>query len=77
MSGLAASLGWPLLPDITSGIRLDSTARTAVHYYETLFWSEAFMRRHTVNTVLHLGGSLTSKRLGAGLILSTPECLSL
>ena len=63
VSGLAASLGWPLLPDITSGIRLDSTARTAVHYYDTLLRSEAFMRRHAVDTVLHLGGSLTSKRL--------------
>ena len=73
VSGLAASLGWPLLPDITSGLRLDSTARTAVHRYETLLGSEAFMQRHPVDTVLQIGGRLTSKRLLKRLESGAPE----
>ena len=62
-AGLAESLGWPLLPDVTSGLRLDSRPRTAVPYHDLLLSSEECMRRHRVETVLHIGGRMTSKRL--------------
>ena len=60
---LAVSLGWPLLPDVTSGLRLDGRPGNSVHYYDTLLSSETFMRRRRIEAVIHLGGRLTSRRL--------------
>ena len=37
--------------------------RTIVPYHDILLSSEAFTQRHRIQTVLHLGGRLTSKRL--------------
>ena len=70
---LAESLRWPLLADVTSGLRLDARPRTIVPYHDVLLSSEAFMRRHLVRTVLHLGGRLTSKRLLERLDADRPE----
>ena len=63
VADLADSLGWPLLPDVTSGLRLDSRPRTAVPSHELLLSSETFMQRHHVQAVAHVGGRMTSKRL--------------
>lgn len=63
VAGLAEALGWPLLADVTSGLRLDSRPRTAVPCHDTLLGSEEFMRRHPVEAVVHVGGRLTSRRL--------------
>ena len=60
---LAVSLGWPLLPDVTSGLRLDGRPGNSVHYHDTLLSSETFMRRRRIEAVIHLGGRLTSRRL--------------
>ena len=56
-------LGWPLLPDVTSGLRLDSTPRTAVPYHDVLLGSKEFMQPHPIEAVIHVGGRLTSRRL--------------
>ena len=63
VSDLAAALGWPLLPDVTSGLRLDGTPGTAVPYHDVLLGSEEFMQRHSVEAVIHVGGRLISRRL--------------
>ena len=60
---LAVSLGWPLLPDVTSGLRLDGRPGNSVPYHDTLLASETFMRRRRIEAVIHLGGRLTSRRL--------------
>ncbi len=60
---LAVSLGWPLLPDVTSGLRLDGRPGNSVPYHDTLLFSETFMRRRRIEAVIHLGGRLTSRRL--------------
>ena len=70
---LAESLRWPLLADVTSGLRLDSRPRTIVPYHDVLLSSEAFMRRRRIRTVLQLGGRLTSKRLLERLAAVRPE----
>ena len=70
---LAESLRWPLLADVTSGLRLNSRPRTIVPYHDLLVSSEAFMQRRRIQTVLHLGGRLTSKRLLERLDAVRPE----
>ena len=42
---LAEVLRWPLLADVTSGLRLDARPRTIVPYHDVLLSSEAFMQR--------------------------------
>ena len=73
VADLAAALGWPLLPDVTSGLRLDSRPRTAVPYHDVLLGSEEFMQRHPVEAVIHVGGQLTSRRLMDHLEVVRPE----
>jgi len=68
---LCAKLKWPLLPDITSGLRLDSSERT-INYYDLLLASEIFARSIRPDAVLHIGGRLVSKRLLEFLDRSRP-----
>ena len=62
---LAETMGWPLLPDITSNLRLgpvaDAVAR--IPFADQLLTSEAFRAAHRPDCVLHLGGRFVSKRL--------------
>ena len=60
---LSEVLGWPLLADVSSGLRLDSRPSTLVPHQDIVLSSEAFRQRHPVQCVLHVGGRLTSKRL--------------
>ncbi len=60
---LAEALGWPLLADVMSGLRLDSRPGAAVAYHDILIGSEEFMQRHPIEAVIHVGGRLTSRRL--------------
>ena len=60
---LAEALGWPLLPDVTSGLRLDSRPKAVVPYQDVLLGSREFMQQHPVEAVIHVGGRFTSRRL--------------
>ena len=60
---LSENLGWPLLADVSSGLRLDSRPGTLVPHQDIVLSSEAFTQRHPIQCVLHVGGRLTSKRL--------------
>ncbi len=73
VASLAEILGWPLLPDVTSGLRLDSKPGTAVPYHDVLLGSEEFMRQHAAEAVIHVGGRLTSRRLLDCLELTRPK----
>ncbi len=70
---LADALGWPFLPDVTSGLRLDSRPGTAVPYHDVLFGSEKFMRQHPIEAVIHVGGRWTSRRLPDHLEAARPK----
>ena len=63
VADLADALGWPFLPDVTSGLRLDSRPGTAVPYQDVLLGSKEFMHRHPIEAVIHVGGRFTSRRL--------------
>jgi 2-succinyl-5-enolpyruvyl-6-hydroxy-3-cyclohexene-1-carboxylate synthase len=61
---LAVRLGWPLVPDLTSHLRLgdeDHTPRVA--YGDLVLTSQAFREQHAPQAVLQVGGRFASKRL--------------
>jgi 2-succinyl-5-enolpyruvyl-6-hydroxy-3-cyclohexene-1-carboxylate synthase len=71
---LADSLGWPLLPDVGSQIRLGSKAsRNLVPLYDVLLASDRFKEEHDPEAVLHVGGRAVSKRLEQFLARSRPD----
>ena len=68
---LAESLGWPLLPDVGSQIRLGQEGTAA--FYDALLADESFARSHAPEAVLHVGGRALSKRLEQFLHRSHPD----
>ncbi len=61
---LAEALGWPLLPDVTSHLRLGAgDHKETAPYYDLLLAGEEFRRDHRPEAVLHVGGHLVSRRL--------------
>ncbi len=61
--GLAEALGWPLLPDIGSQVRLGARSENLAAHYDLLLGSERFAEAHMPEAALHLGGPSVSKRL--------------
>ena len=60
---LAEALGWPVFPDVTSGLRLCGRCPHAVAHYDQLLLSPTFRAACAPEAILHIGGRLTSKRL--------------
>ncbi len=69
---LSRFLGWPLFPDITSGLRLLSSPES-IAYYDQILLDEAAWNDLKPDVVLHLGGRLVSKRLAAFFTAVRPE----
>ncbi len=59
---LSQKIGWPLLADITSGLRFNSSNHI-IHHYDLLLASEDFARAIRPAAVLQFGGRFVSKRL--------------
>lgn len=70
---LADALGWPLLPDIASGLRLGNEVQHRAAYYDLLLSDEEFAASHAPQAVLHVGGRLVSKRLQQHISRSAPS----
>jgi 2-succinyl-5-enolpyruvyl-6-hydroxy-3-cyclohexene-1-carboxylate synthase len=70
---LAESLGWPLLADVSSQIRLGADSESLIAHYDALLADEAFAGTHTPEAVLHVGGRSLSKRLEQFLLRSCPD----
>jgi 2-succinyl-5-enolpyruvyl-6-hydroxy-3-cyclohexene-1-carboxylate synthase len=64
-------LGWPVFPDITSGLRLGPGGAPRVPYYDA--WLQAGLPVQPPDTVLHLGGPLVSKALARFLAETRPR----
>jgi isochorismate synthase/2-succinyl-5-enolpyruvyl-6-hydroxy-3-cyclohexene-1-carboxylate synthase/2-succinyl-6-hydroxy-2,4-cyclohexadiene-1-carboxylate synthase/O-succinylbenzoate synthase len=65
-AAVAARLGWPLLPDINSGLRATAhAAAAAAPLYDLLLASPDVARAAAPDVVLVVGGRLVSKRLQA------------
>ncbi len=58
---LAETLNWPVFPDLTSGLRLDNTSDHIIHYFDQVLLSCGW-EKEKIDTVIHLGGRITSKR---------------
>lgn len=72
---LSKRLGWPLLPDVSSGLRLAPDGGTHVHFFDAVI-AASLHPEHPPDVVLHIGERPTSKRLwhyladsGAPLVL--------
>jgi 2-succinyl-5-enolpyruvyl-6-hydroxy-3-cyclohexene-1-carboxylate synthase len=63
MLGVAEELGWPLLPDIRSGLRLGGEHSHIVYMADQILLSENLAAELAPDVILHLGGRITSKRI--------------
>lgn len=72
---LADLLGWPVLPDFTSGLRLGESNPRVLHHIDTLLLCEDFRKQFRPDFVLHVGGRLVSKRLAQHLVRVRPTLL--
>jgi 2-succinyl-5-enolpyruvyl-6-hydroxy-3-cyclohexene-1-carboxylate synthase len=70
---LADALGWPLLPDVGSQVRLGAPPGKLVAFYDALLAGEPFRATHGPGAVLHFGGRALSKRLEQFLAASRPD----
>jgi 2-succinyl-5-enolpyruvyl-6-hydroxy-3-cyclohexene-1-carboxylate synthase len=59
---LAGQIGWPLLADVTSGLRFGAPAPRIAHA-DQILTSSTFRETRVPDTVLHVGGRFVSKRL--------------
>jgi 2-succinyl-5-enolpyruvyl-6-hydroxy-3-cyclohexene-1-carboxylate synthase len=73
VSRLAGALGWPLLPDVGSQVRLGADSENLVAYYDALLASGEFAEAHAPDAVVHVGGRALSKRLEQFLGRSGPD----
>jgi 2-succinyl-5-enolpyruvyl-6-hydroxy-3-cyclohexene-1-carboxylate synthase len=71
--GLAEALGWPLLPDIGSQVRLGGSGGNTIPYYDALLAGEEFAEAHAPEAVLRIGGGAVSKRLEQFLTRAAPD----
>lgn len=58
---LAEKLKWPVFPDLSSGLRLDNSSGRIIHYYDQVLLSGT-AENEKIDTIIHLGGRITSKR---------------
>ncbi len=59
---LIHKLNWPVIADITSGLRASIPEPLRINYYDQLLLVPDFQQELKPELVLHLGGPLTSKR---------------
>jgi 2-succinyl-5-enolpyruvyl-6-hydroxy-3-cyclohexene-1-carboxylate synthase len=69
---LAHTLGWPLLPDVGSQVRLGGDRRNAA-FYDLLLADGAFAGARAPEAVLHFGGRALSKRLEGFVARHRPD----
>src|SRR5215213_4952314 len=70
---LSDTLGWPLLPDIGSQVRLGAGSKNVAAHYDVLLASDSFSEDHVPEAVVHVGGRALSKRLEQFLGRSRPD----
>ena len=60
---LADALGWPVIADITSGARLGHYVPHVIHYADQMLQGPCRDQFTHLETVIHIGGALVSKRV--------------
>ena len=69
---LASHFGWPLLPDVLSGLRLGAAPAPSVPYYDQLLLADGRAATLRPDVVLHVGGPIVSRRLQQFLAVNPP-----
>lgn len=59
---LIRTLNWPTYVDVNSGLRLTDVGTHVIRHFDQSVLSPAFLERATPDTVLQVGGRITSKR---------------
>jgi len=72
---IAETLGWPVLPDIRSRLRLHSKNDLVITMADHVLLSKKFGSMGAPDVVLHCGGRITSKRLLHFLATSRPSVI--
>jgi len=57
---LAKKLNWPVFPDLTSNLRLRKDNENLIHYFDRILAGKDF-DSYKIETILHLGGRISSK----------------
>lgn len=65
VEALAEILGWPILPDLTSGLRLGAESPTVIEYADWVGAEAAIL--DDIDLVLHVGGRMVDTSLPKGL----------
>jgi 2-succinyl-5-enolpyruvyl-6-hydroxy-3-cyclohexene-1-carboxylate synthase len=73
MLAVAETLGWPVLPDIRSGLRLRRSHPQLIQMADQILLAEQLHHRLRPDLILHLGGRLTSKRLQQFIAMANTE----
>ena len=74
---IAEKLGWPILPDIRSGLRLSPGHDLVISMTDQILLSAKFNKSASPDVVLHCGGRITSKRLLQFLAGTRPTVVQL
>ncbi len=69
---LAETLNWPVFPDLTSGLRLDKSSNHIIHYFDQVLLSDIHVKEK-IDSIIHLGGRITSKRYYQFVEKSDPD----
>ncbi len=59
---LSEKLKWPIFADIASGLRLGQTHPNVITYFDQILLSKKITKSLKPETIIHLGGRMTSKR---------------
>ena len=73
VKNLSKQLDWPILPDVTSGLRFSTELENSIPCYDLVLATHTFTAAKSPDVVLHLGGKITSKRLLEYLASYPPE----
>ena len=57
----ARRLGWPIVADVASGLRLGDKSAEIIHYYDQILLNPKGVDNN-IDGIIHLGGRMTSKR---------------
>ena len=64
---------WPVLPDALSGVRIGNGAADLAAHYDQLLLSPRFREVFNPDTIFHIGGAITSKRLNEFIAERRPK----
>jgi len=70
---LICKLRWPVYADITSGLRLTDCPTNIIRYFDQELLSDDFNKQVRPETVIHIGGRTTSKRIGLFFAENRPD----